>query len=253
MTDLQLCEPATPAAVEDHPEWIAERKLDGVRAVARDGRIETRSGNDVTERFPEIDPPDHHVIDGEIVTGDFVFETALRRVQTEDTFKVEMLAEKFPARLVAFDVLEVNGGDVRGEPLRERKELLGPSLPNGSGIVPITPHADPVALWGQATEEGWEGVVLKDPESHYVGKRSDSWLKIKDWEEDTFPILHCEETESGGFVAFVDIGTDDPQKVAVNGEEGRAKVENGADAAVVQYLERSDNNRLRKPSFRGVA
>lgn len=252
MTDLQLAEATTPAEIDAYPEYVAERKLDGVRALATEGRLKTRSGNDVTERFPEIDPPEHHTLDGEIITTDFTFETALRRVQTEDRFTVEMLAERFPARLVAFDALDVNGSDVREKPQSERRELLEPSIPEGSGIVPVTTHADPGALWEQAQAEGWEGIILKDPAAPYDGGRGDNWLKVKDWEEGTFEVVETERTDAGGFVAHVEIGAAEPQKVVINGHDDQATVSAG-DQVEVQYLERSENDRLRKPSFRGVA
>lgn len=253
MTDLQLAQATTPAAVEEREGWLAERKLDGVRAVAVDGRLKTRSGNDVTASFPEIDPPDVHVLDGEIITTDFTFETALRRVQTEDRFTVELLADQYPARLVVFDVLEVNGGDVTDQPLTERKELIGPSIPSESGLIEISTSDDPAALWDEAQAKEWEGIMLKDPDAEYRRERTDRWLKIKDWEEETFPILDHEHTDDGGFVVYVDVGTDEPQKVAVNGQADQADVQEGAEQAEVQFLERSDNDRLRKPSFRGVA
>lgn len=252
VTDLQLCDPATPAEIDAHPEFVAERKLDGVRAVASEGRIKTRSGNDVTKRFPEIDPPEHHTFDGEIITADFTFESALRRVQTQDAFKIEMLADNSPARLVAFDALRINESDVRERPQAERRELLGPSIPEGAGIVPITTHDDAMALWEQAQANGWEGIILKDPDAPYQGKRTNAWLKIKDWCEQAFEVVETEETDNGGYVAYVEIGDDEPQKVAVNAEADRETVQPGAEIQV-QFLERSDNDRLRKPSFRGVA
>lgn len=253
MRDLQLCKAATPAEIEERDGWLAERKIDGVRVLADQGRLLTRSGRDVTHSFPEIDPPEHHTIDGEIITHDFEFESTLRRVQTEDKFKVELLAEGLPASLVAFDVLVVNGGDVTDEHLAERAELLEGSIPAKSGIVPITQSSNPAEYWEKAQANGWEGIVLKDPESTYDGERSDTWLKVKDWQEETFPIEDYEHTDNDGFVIYVDVGADDPQKVAVNGQADQADVQKGADSAEVQYLERTDADRLRKPSFRGVA
>lgn len=253
MVDLQLAEVATPDKLADHSDRLAERKLDGVRCYTENGRLHTRSGRDVTASFPEIDAPDHHILDGELVTADMEFESALRRVQTEKGFAVEMLAKRFPAMLVVFDVLAVNDGDVREKPLTERQELLGPSIPDDAGMVQATAHDDPTALWDRATAEGWEGIMLKDPDAPYRGGRGDGWLKLKDWSRDTFPIIDTETTENGGFVVLVEIGADEPQKVVVNGRDDQATVQNGVDAAEIQYLERSPDGRLRKPSFKGIA
>lgn len=253
--DLQLCETATPDDIQTYADdgWLAERKLDGVRCLARSGRLLTRSGNDVTASFPEIDPPEAHTFDGELVTTNFQFESILRRVQTEQPFQVDMLAERFPARLVVFDALSVNGESVRDEPLTERHALLEPSVPTDAGIITATAHADPVALWETARNDGWEGIILKDPNAPYRGERSAGWLKVKDWNEATFPVVRTETTDNGGFVVLIDIGTDELQKVVVNGQDDQRELQNGVDAVEVQYLERSPDDRLRKPSFKGVA
>lgn len=251
--ELQLCRAAPPEAAADHPDRIAERKLDGVRVHTPGGRLVTRSGNDITASVPEVGVPPGLTLDGELVTTDFEFESAVRRVQTEDRFKVEMLAERLPARLVAFDILEADGEDLRDRPLTERKERLTPAVRSAEGVIEITSSRDPEYLWQTATAEGWEGIVIKEPSSPYRGERSDDWLKVKDWREGEFDVIGHEYTDNDGFVIYVDIGTDDPQKVAVNGEADRRAVEAGVDRAEVQYLERSRNDRLRKPSFRGVA
>jgi ATP-dependent DNA ligase len=252
MTDVALCEPATPAEIEGLDGWLAERKIDGVRMLAKEGRLLTRSGRDVTASFPEIDPPEHHTLDGEVVTNDFRFDTTLQRVQTEKPFKVDVLAEVHPASLIVFDAITVNGGDVTDEPLVERKEKMEGCIPAESGLIPISACSDTVGAWENAQSKGWEGIILKDPDAAYHGERSDRWLKIKDWEEETFPIKDCERTDNDGFVIYVDVGTDELQKVAVNAQTDQANVQK-ADEAQVQYLERTDANRLRKPSFRGVA
>lgn len=251
--NLQLCEPTTPAEAVEMKDRQAERKLDGVRAYTQDGRLHTRNGRDVTESFPEINPPEHHVLDGEIITGNFDFGTVLRRVQTERSFKVEMLAERYPARLVAFDAPVVNGGSIREKPLSERQDRLEASIPSGAGIVPITVHDDIAALWRQARAEEWEGIVVKDPTAPYSGGRSDAWLKVKAWEETVAPIRDYGVTDNGGFVIHVETPGGENQKVVVNGRDDQARVQDGADAAEIQYLEQTDDGRFRKPSFKGVA
>lgn len=253
--ELQLCESAAPDEIPDYAEWVAERKLDGVRVYAEDGRLYTRSsGQDVTRRFPEINPPEHHVFDGEIITGNFSFETVLRRLQTEDDFKIELYADRddTTARLVAFDAPIINGGDIRDEPLTARQELLKASIPDGCGVIYITTHDDPEALWETANEQEWEGIILKDPDAPYEGGRSDAWLKVKRWSEAELPILDHYYTDDDGFVIEVPDAEGEPQKVVVNGQDDQVVVQNGADTAEIQYLETTDDGRYRKPSFKGV-
>lgn len=254
MTDLQLCEAGSPDDL-DREDWIAERKIDGVRVLAKRGRLVTRSGRDVTASFPELADvlPEAHTFDGELITEDMRFESVLRRVQTEKSFKVEMLAKKFPARLAVFDAPTINESEVREKPLKGRRELLEPSMPDTPRLLLVNQHSDTGWLYDHAEAEGWEGVVLKDLDSPYAGGRSDSWLKLKLWEEDAFPILDHGRTDNDGFVIRVGIPeSDEPQKVVVNGEGDQADVRAGAEKAEVQYLETTDEGRLRKPSFKGV-
>lgn len=250
MIDLQLAAEGTPADVEGAE--IAERKLDGVRAVAIDGQLFTRSGRDITANFPDLSIPDG-VIDGELVTDDGAFSSINRRVQVEDEFKIEVLSKHDPAMFVAFDVLEHDGEDLRDWTWTERSAVLATAVRPYAGVVPIEPHHDPVATWEAAKSKGWEGVVLKDPSRPYEGDRTDAWIKVKVWREETLPILRHEVTDNDGFVIYVDAGADDPQRVVVNGEQDQRAIRAGADRAEIQYLERTDEDRLRKPSFKGTA
>lgn len=251
--ELALAEAITPDDLDDYLDRVAEPKLDGVRCYTEGGRLFTRSGRDVTAAFPEIDAPDAHVLDGELIVSGGGFRTVNRRVQTEDRFAIELLEQKHPARLVVFDALRINGGDVTDKPLTERQALIEPSLPSGSGLIHVVTYDDPLDLWDRAVDNEWEGIMVKDPDAPYEGGRGRDWLKVKRWSEDAFPVVGHEHTDNDGFVIYVDIGTDEPQKVVVNGRDDQTEVEAGIDAAEIQYLERSVNGRLRKPSFKGVA
>jgi len=96
--DFQLAEDGDVSDVEPG-DWVAERKLDGVRALAVDGKLVTRSGNHIQHKLPEIDVPDDVVLDGEVVTEDFEFSSVLGRTSVEDTFKIKMRADELPASL----------------------------------------------------------------------------------------------------------------------------------------------------------
>lgn len=256
--DPQLCAEGAPDAAT-FEQGHAERKLDGVRATSRDGRLYGRRGDDLTHKFPEIAPelPETATLDGELVTRDFKFPSILRRVQTEKPFKIDLLSESTPAVFVAFDILRTRDGEViRERPQTERSAALDKELAGyrwKDQVIPITRHDDPATLWERATANEWEGIIVKDPDAPYVeGKRSDAWLKVKNWKEGVYPIHSFETTDNDGFVIYVDAGHDRPQKVAVGGASDQATVRAGADRATIQYLERTDAGRLRKPSFKGV-
>lgn len=244
--------PSMAAPAELPGDWIAERKLDGVRALARDGRLYTRRGTDVTEKFPEITVPEADV-DGELVPVQGALEDVVARVQRTGRFDIEMGAKLAPVVYKAFDVVTFDGAELADRPLAERAGHLHAATKDAPGVVVVEPHDDPAALWDRALARGWEGVVAKDPTAPYPAGRTESWLKVKTWEEGEFPILDHERTDADGFVVYVDAGADEPQKVNVGGEADQRAVAQGADVAEVQYLERSKHGRLRNPSLKRVA
>lgn len=250
--DLTFCKAGDPDAIP--ADWLAERKFDGIRVVASAGTLRTRSGRDITPKVPEIDIPED-TIDGELVPApdEGTLADVQRRVQVEGEFKIEVLSQRSPLQLLAFDILTHGTEDLRDRPLVDRNAHLLDAIQPYDGVFAVEPHRDPGWLWDEANAQGWEGIVVKDPEAPYPGERSGRWLKFKTWSEVTAPIIAHEWTDDDGFVIFADIGTDEPQKVPVNGHDDREAIEAGAEAAVVQFLERTDNDRLRKPSFKRVA
>jgi bifunctional non-homologous end joining protein LigD len=171
--------------VFDDPGWIVERKLDGYRCLAfRDGgavALESRNRLSLNARYPEIaaaledDPCRRFVVDGEIVGfahGKSSFE-ALQQRGHDRGVKVA---------LYVFDVLWLDGVDLRDAPLRERKAALRGALRFGGGTVRWTPYrraAQGEALLAEACRRGWEGVIAKRLDSRYVGRRTRDWLKWK--------------------------------------------------------------------------
>jgi bifunctional non-homologous end joining protein LigD len=163
--------------------WVYERKLDGLRCIAvKSGdKVElwSRSQQSFTGRFGGIVaavarlPAGDVVLDGEIVAleGD---RTSFALLQRPGSTAKPVL--------YVFDVLQVDGDDVRGRPLLERKKLLGTVVRGtASGVVRRVRHVegDPVALLGEACAEGWEGLIAKRAESGYRSGRSSDWLKLK--------------------------------------------------------------------------
>ena len=171
------------------PDWIFERKLDGIRCVAiRDGgavRLLSRNDLSMNGRYPEIaealdgQERTRFVVDGEVVAADGTFAG---------------LAEGRPRLYYVFDVLWLDGEDVRDRPLRERKALLRDAL-RWDDPIRMTSYRVEAGeeLFAQACAEGWEGVIAKRFDSPYTSKRSKDWLKFK-----------CEQGQElviGGFTA----------------------------------------------------
>jgi ATP-dependent DNA ligase len=143
------------------PEWIFERKYDGIRLLAfRAGnKVQLFSRNQLPQNYPAVAeviatlPLDQVILDGEVDWGG-------RNVEYH-----------------VFDILWLNGRDLTPLPLAERRAMLhdlGLRAPL-YGVAEITGEKP----WEQACREGWEGVIAKRRDSPYEHRRSPSWLKMK--------------------------------------------------------------------------
>lgn len=174
------------------PDWIYERKLDGVRAVVVHGpegvRLYSRNERPITNTYPELAEaltarmPEGAVADGEIVAfeGD---QTSFARLQARLglTDRRRALATGVEVYLYLFDLLMVDGADITGLPLRERKRLLRERVDFGDPIR-FSEHrnADGEEYLREACAKGWEGLIAKRAGSRYrPGRRTDDWLKFK--------------------------------------------------------------------------
>ncbi len=185
MTFPEWLEPMAATLTQDRftgPDWSFERKFDGIRVLAfkrgADVRLFSRNRLPLNGSYPAVVqsianlPVDEVILDGEAVGG----------------------WERFgKADYYVFDILWLDGRDVTGLPLGERRTLLrGLTLQLPLEQVGVL---DDPAPWDLARAKGWEGVIAKRRDSAYEHRRSKSWLKMK-----------CEETH-----AFVVGGFTDPQ------------------------------------------
>ena len=164
------------------PEWIYERKLDGVRGLlVRDGdtvRMRSRNDLDLQTRYPEIaeaataQTATRFAIDGEVVAFDGA-QTSFAKLSARGQQRV-------PVFFYAFDVLWLDGHDVRELDLRTRKRLLRDAI-TWQDPLRFTTHRnrDGQAMFADACRRGWEGVVAKRTASAYRDTRSRDWLKFK--------------------------------------------------------------------------
>jgi bifunctional non-homologous end joining protein LigD len=183
---IEPCLPSPADQPPSGPDWIREIKLDGFRMmVRRDSagvRLLTRNGHDWTARFPRIAAAAEalqarsFLIDGEAVACDGdglpVFDRLRYRRQDGRVF------------LYAFDLLELNGRDLRREPLEVRESTLAGVLRRmkaRAGIQLNEPCDDLPAdvVFRHACKLGFEGIVSKRLGSPYRSGRSRDWLKMK--------------------------------------------------------------------------
>jgi bifunctional non-homologous end joining protein LigD len=164
------------------PDWVFERKLDGIRCVAikaeRGVRLLSRNHLSLDARFPEIvealerDAATGFVLDGEVVAFAGP-QTSFERLQQRGERPVAVF-------FYVFDLLHLAGRDTTALTLRARKALLRRAL-EFHGHVRLTPHRnrDGEELFSEACRKGWEGLIAKRADSPYVHGRSPAWLKFK--------------------------------------------------------------------------
>ena len=184
MAKFEFCIPTAGKTVPAEAEWFHEVKYDGYRLrIERDSksvRLITRGGHDWTKRFPWIveaalkNRRNHFVIDGEAVI--------LCLDGIPDFNALHSGKHNSEVQFCAFDVLAVDGEDLRGLPLSMRKtnlERLLQGRPDGIFINPFEIGAIGPDLFQAACDMGLEGLVSKRSDSKYRGGRSPNWIKVK--------------------------------------------------------------------------
>ncbi len=275
------------------PEWAYEVKWDGYRAHLHIEpavvRILTRGGHDWADRFPSIAeearrlPLKTAILDGEAVVldqqgrSDFGFlQRALGRRPTAH--------EPGEIILYAFDLLYLDGRDLRHLPQRERRRLLEPLLEGRVGAIRLSEEvdADGETFFRVACELGLEGIVAKHGAKPYrSGKRSE-WLKIKCVRRDNFAIVGFEPStvpgaigrlllaamKDGHLVYVGGVGTGFTHKVSLQLRELLEQIVTDTPAvkfgwknavftkpilaAEIEYRAWTEEGKLRHPSFKGL-
>jgi len=141
------------------PGWRFERKVDGIRLLAfrRGGDVRLLSRNRLAQHVPRV--------------AERIAALPLREVILDGEL------EWSGAAYHLFDILWLDGRDLRALPLDARLEMLA-ALPLRPPLQPVTPVDGP-RPWEHACLEGWEGVIAKRRDSPYESRRSRHWLKMK--------------------------------------------------------------------------
>ena len=194
---IEPCLPSVATKPPIGPDWLHEIKHDGYRLMVRRTpagiRIRTRNGHDWTDRFPLIVDAaaklraTSFVIDGEgvILKGD----------STSDFDRLHSRRHDGEAQLLGFDLLELDGTDLRPQRLETRKAALASLLRRSHAGIQLVEHIEADqggTVFDHACRLGLEGIVSKRRDAPYRSGRSGTWLKVKnrehpamsrDWED----------------------------------------------------------------------
>ena len=173
-------------------EWVYEIKWDGVRSLCylKGGelRLVSRNGNAMEKQYPEVTAAagqlesETAILDGEIVACDEQGRPSFGQLQSRfgiGASAAERLAQSHPVILFAFDLIYLNGFDLRQTPLLERKRMLA-SILKPNQVVRYSDHfTQGDRLLNAAKEKGLEGVMAKRADSRYESRRTSDWIKVK--------------------------------------------------------------------------
>jgi bifunctional non-homologous end joining protein LigD len=225
-------------------DWVLERKLDGERCVARkdgaDVRLESRTGKDLTGTYPEVrsavsaQAGEQMLLDGEVVAYDgeqTSFSRLQQRLGVADPSP--QMVSSYPVVYCVFDILELDGEDLRAQPqLQRHARLTEVARANASLQLVEELRGDSRQRFAEACRAGWEGLIAKRADAPYTSGRSRDWLKLKCAWEQEFVI--------GGFTEPAGSRTDFGALLVGYHEDGRlryaGKVGTGYSAATLRDL-----------------
>lgn len=265
---VALAKPYDPARHDMRGSWIVEPKLDGLRMVVIDGVAYTRNGRvidaapHVLARLREIDPLDKFVFDGEVMgSGDF------------DESSGQIRRKSVTNEGIYYNVFDVIRRDEwsfkRTAPLSDRKNLLLELMVSDNkgavrvvdwvGMTPDPTTAELFEIRDEFITRGYEGAMLKDLNSPYVFKRSDSLLKLKDFTDADCTVVGSYEGKGKlkGMLGGLELSLDGGATCRVGSgfsEEQRAKlwIERASlpgRVVEIQYQNKTAEGSLRFPVF----
>ncbi|MCR6546040.1 DNA ligase D [Dehalobacterium formicoaceticum] len=197
----------------DGEDWLYEMKYDGYRILAfvegNSVRLITRNGHDYTRRFSDVASAlidfaagRAMILDGEMTVTDPEGKTNFQALQN-----YLKNSEEQNLTYIVFDLLALDGADLRGRPLTERKEILEALMKDAPKNLYYSRH---VIGKGKesllaACEAGMEGIIGKKVDSRYSGRRNGDWIKLKCDQRQEFVIggYTLTDKKTGGISALL--------------------------------------------------
>ena len=249
---FELKEPQLAFLVDEPPtgdQWVHEIKFDGYRTLAEKNKkklkLKSRGGHDWSAKYPEIYDDclkikaDSFLIDGEVAWIDEKGHSQFSGLQNA-------LESKKTSGLVyyVFDLLYLNGVDLRQAPLGERKKVLEALVKKtkSSRIVYSTHWAtDGADVFKKACEHQLEGIISKNKEAPYESGRSKNWLKIKCTNVQEFLIGGYTLQQNGSLAALLMGAYNDQQKLQYIGRVGTGYSQQTS-SALLEKLKKISSN-----------
>jgi len=197
-------EPALASSIERAPSggrWVHEIKFDGYRVQVHlannEVKVFTRRGHDWTNRFKKIASDAWHISAGSAIIDGEVVAPAADGTTDFSVLQNELKGRSSKIVMVAFDLLYLNGYDLRKLPLVERKALLKKLIDKSDIQFSESFDVDGGEMFKHACKTGLEGVVSKVRDSLYPSGRSNSWVKVTCAQRETLAIAGAGKVDHG--------------------------------------------------------
>ena len=285
ITPMLLSEEEKPF---DSKDYLFEIKFDGIRALKyvknKEIIIKNKRGLTITEKYPELNNIKANInknciFDGEIVlmqNGLPSFEKLQERVLLKDKKRIDYFSKNYPVTFICFDIIYENKNLIE-VPLVKRKEILSKYQDTDLFVKSRVVDTNGIKLFNIIKKKGIEGIVAKLKSSkYYPNKRSDEWIKIKNWKEEDFLIgaykeeefvaslvLCRKENNKLKFVSKVTVGkkTNDFKLIRKCNKSKNNFIDfDDKDyifiepklTCTITFMEHTKNNHLRHPIFKGI-
>lgn len=257
---FMLCKSVKPDSIKELTEshrWFFQVKIDGVRAIYKKGLFINRRKRNITDKFPEIQIGDKDVIlDGEIAdnSGNNFNKILMRNLNDREKIMVRM--KEIPCLYFVFDILELDGNNLRKLPLKQRKKLLENWYEKNKeqlkNVKLLEWFGGGNRLWKLVEKEDREGIIAKHEESIYESTRSPFWLKIKRFFEEVVIFNGYQIMKSNKGIILIN----DKLRCSCLGHQAEQVKklidDRGYVRANVQHLGKSKEGMLRQLSYRSL-
>ena len=257
MNGNMLCETTKDITKLEEDKWVAEFKEDGCRCVYNKGRFKGRSQNSqYTKKIPELESHLPAILDGELVYENDKLErynkylVVMSRLRVVSEFDIKIQSKISPLKYRVFDILELNGEDLRDKPLMERKEILNNLTFDNPNFEKVEYSTEIENVLFTAKERKYEGIILKKMDSTYQPRRSQDWLK---WKFNTEKVINFNQFTYNNAGIRLTNGSDTIQIPKNTQQEIISEInKNGNVNCEVEYLDESKEGHLRFGVFKRI-
>jgi ATP-dependent DNA ligase len=259
---FMLCESIREDALNKlKGDYLANEKYDGERIIAividsdvllmnRRGKICNFHFSEIVEELKKLP---NCILDGEIISFDEKFETLQSRALTKNPYKQEELTKTIPCVYKVFDILKFGNDDLRQLPLRQRLKYITINLNAFEFLshIEFCEYDDISFILDKVKRKEGEGIVIKEMNSYYEGRRSDKWIKCKLFVEGELKVIKYQVNNAG--IRAEDSEGNAVQVAGYHTQELKDKIDkDGSAVIIIQYLSRTKEGRYRFPSYRGL-